>query len=406
MQDCEWYTSCSRAGMRFGFPSIVFLILGLAALATPPAGNAFETAPELPIEAIHTASSTRSARPQYPSYTIPQFAEATVEPDAPLIDGVSGSHSVWFKWRSTLDSHVLFSGALAPGTNGPLLAVYSGDQLQSLQLVSTEVPLSRLDSTLNPRFRAVGFQAKAGLVYHLRLDAQGALPASAWAAISLYLPASNDAFASRALIPLSGVETSFYYRLIAGTAEPKEPLTRGGDVPGTSVWFEFMLPESGAYQVTAAGDADLAVFQGDSLASLVRRSWTVEAPGSVRGSIIHDERFQGVKGERLILAVNNRYALAGASRGTIRRVPLYDPVAPPKIQLGSQQVGPPKLTTPAIRPALLVEGRPNRIYEIQTSSDLRDWHHWQWHVPADIHSAVDLENGAPPEPFLRVIAPE
>lgn len=392
--------------MRLGFPSIVFLTFGFGGLAVPPAGDAFDTAPQLPIEAIHTESSQRHFWPQYPSYSVPQFAEATVEPDAPLIDGISGSHSVWFTWQSTIDSHVLFSGALAPGTNGPLLAVYTGNRLQALHLVSSDVPLSRLDSTLNPRFRAVGFQAQTGVVYHLRLDAPGALPVNARASIGLYLSASNDAFASRASVPLLGDETSFAYRLIAGTVEPMEPLTRSGTAAGTSVWFEFLLPESGAYQVTVGGDADLAVFQGNSLASLIRRSWTVEAPGTLRGSIIRDERFQGVKGERLILTVHDGYALAGASRGTIRRVPLYDPVPPPKIRLGQQQVGPPKLTTPALRPALLVEGSPNRIYEIQTSSDLRDWHHWQWHVPADSHSMVDLENGTPPEPFLRVIAPD
>lgn len=382
------------------------MILGFKLLAAPPVGDAFETALELPADAVHSPSSPHPAWPQYPSFPIPHFAEATSEINEQLIDGVSGVHSVWFTWRATNNSHVLFSGAMAPGTQAPLLAVYTGDRLQALQLVSSNAPLNRLDSTLNPRFRVVEFQAKAGIVYHLRMDSAASLPTNTWTAIGLYLPASNDAFASRTLVPFSGADATFESRLIAGTIEPDEPVVRAGTVARTSAWFEFILPESGAYQATTEGDADIAVFQGDSIGSLERRSWSVEAKGTTRGSVIRDERFRGNKGERFILAVSDEYVLAGTSHGAIHRVPLYDAVEPPKIRIGNQLVGPPKLTFPSIRRALLVEGRANRLYDIQTSSDLNTWRHWQWHVPTELHSTIDLENGTAPEPFLRAIAPD
>ena len=383
----------------------------LHAVATPPVNDAFAGAIPLPDLAVRSANAV-GVSVLDTRYQTPNLASATVETNEPPIDGVAGAHSLWYSWTAPVTCRCVFamlaSMPVGVGVDAtPHLGVYTGDQLDRLHLESRLVPPPRFLGYETNRWRLGEFLAQQGNVYRLRVDVTGRNATNVNCFIGLTLAATNDAFASRKVFSVKGSGTSVPFSTAAASLENGEPPTGAQ----ASLWFEFSVSEAGAYDVyTDYFEIELpTLFQGDRLDSLQRIGWPVaEVVDSTlyRGRTNSITRFYGNPGERYILLVTDDTVIGGYNGLNVVRSPLYDPVPAPSVRLGQQLIGPPRLNVSTMRPALMVEGKPNRLYDIQTSTDLREWRHWQWYLSTETNSAVDLENGTPPDPFLRVVAPD
>jgi len=89
-------------------------------------------------------------------------ATATSEPNEPVIAGISGGKSLWYRWTAPQTARYEFSVTTA--SFAPLLAVYTGDSLQALQAISTFA-----DSTGSP---TCAFSATQGTSYLLCVNSQ------------------------------------------------------------------------------------------------------------------------------------------------------------------------------------------------------------------------------------------
>ncbi len=196
---------------------------------------------------------------------------ATREPGEPLHAGIVGGQSVWWQWDAPSD------GELWITTDGSdldtVLAVYTGSDLRNL----TEV-VSNDDHGLHITSRVRVF-AKKGASYAIAVDSMGSETRFAVGSISLrwsflaepILRPINDRFLGR--IRLAGspsglrIETTNQY----ATRDLGEPYH--ADVVGdSSLWWEWTPQTSGPVQLSTEGsdfDTVLAVYTGDSLASLV-----------------------------------------------------------------------------------------------------------------------------------------
>lgn len=89
-------------------------------------------------------------------------ATATSEPNEPAIAGISGGKSLWYRWTAPQSARYEFS--VTSASFAPLLAVYTGESLQTLQPVS-----SFAGSTGSP---TCVFSATAGQSYLLCVNSQ------------------------------------------------------------------------------------------------------------------------------------------------------------------------------------------------------------------------------------------
>jgi hypothetical protein len=212
------------------------------ALAAPPPNDAFAAA-ELLTGTTATASGSNR--------------EATKETGEPNHRGITGRHSIWYRWVAPFD------GLATIDTNGSsfssAVAVYTGLTVDGLSAISS-------DNALAWNQTVVRIPVTAGRVYMIAVDG--------WDAgdVKLHLAAgpspSNDSLANAQR--LTGEQASATGDNTNASREPGEPAHAAG-VSGRSVWYAWTAPYTGAATVDTAGSAfntTLAVYTGGEVASL------------------------------------------------------------------------------------------------------------------------------------------
>jgi hypothetical protein len=162
------------------------------------------------------------------------------------------------------------------------------------------------------------------------------------------------------------------------------------------VWYGFVAPERGAYELAAGGfRLTSAVFRGETLEdlSLVAR----QGPERRHPNI----RFIAEAGDRFSIAVSDPYGFNwGYYRWTLKRQPLYDPVPPPVGSIANVS------ERWYHRLELRFEAVPQRRYDVESSEDLVHWRHWRAVVPTNSQGYVSLGVPELPANFYRVVAPD
>ncbi len=370
------------------------LLLFLAAGPTrgaAPVNDDFAQAAELPSKYVYGPDSGLDF---YSSYRFLQtLSTATSEPGEPEDDGMPAEHSAWFIWTSPVDAGCNFDVGFG-GKGRPHAAVFTGDRLDALRLESSSVVASPGNIAI------ASFHAHQGVTYHLRMDVTGVTNAQSFGGQGAFFIAStNDDFAHRQLVTLTNGSGGANFRTAGATREANEPTVN----QTASVWFEFVTPETGAYEVEAGGYLiTAALFRGERLEglSLVGDSGPVDRHYS-------EIRFVGQAGDRFVLAVSDPHGFNYAQYAWgIHRAPRYDPVPGPRVRLALIPVTWPYSAGPTNRLGLLFEAVPGRLYNVETSADLQHWRQWSVQVPKGTNVVVDLENGPPIDNFVRVVAPD
>lgn len=216
---------------------------------------------------------------------------ATLEPGETNLAGGTG-RTVWWSWTAPRDGQVTvdltgsqFTGGPPPGNvqnGGPLVAVYIGSSLGTLQLVAsntTAVTIRLPPFPGQPPGTAIvwsvsgsfDFPAIAGATYQFAVDgANGSLGEIVlrWALATWPPSPVNDDFANR--VSLSGTAVDFTASLVGATKEPGEA-DHAGQPGGRSVWWTWTAPESGPATIVAPDATQsiiLAVYTGEILSNL------------------------------------------------------------------------------------------------------------------------------------------
>ncbi|HEX8834846.1 MAG TPA: S8 family serine peptidase, partial [Abditibacteriaceae bacterium] len=199
----------------------------------------------------------------------------------------SGGKSIWYKWTAP------FTGAATFDTDGSrnalgnpyntMLSVYTGTQVNALELITENDDDAQRDPALSSRVR---FSAVAGTVYRIRIDnadyASGDNAQSynkqhgdvtlKW---NLIAGPANDLFRNSVVLsPATAgrvVSTTVGASLEAGEENPTYSLG------GQSIWYKWTAPRSGQFVVSTAGstnalgseyDTYLSVYAGSAVNAL------------------------------------------------------------------------------------------------------------------------------------------
>jgi hypothetical protein len=99
---------------------------------------------------------------------------ASKEPDEPNHAGYPGGTSVWWSWTSTFNGYVTISADMVNRNyyyndyfGVPLLAVYTGTSVSSLDSIASSAP-----ADLVPNHAQVSFVATAGVTYQIAVDSE------------------------------------------------------------------------------------------------------------------------------------------------------------------------------------------------------------------------------------------
>jgi hypothetical protein len=205
--------------------------------------------------------------PGLPTYGSVTNRLATAESGEPDHAGASPGHSLWFSWTAEKSGPIAIGTCTQNGDLDTVLGVYTGSELTSLSEVASD------DDGQNRRScsvtdSAVEFNAVAGTTYEIAVDGKAGSVGSSQLIVEG--TAFNDDF-GRAQ-PLGGglpVTWGFLSNRFA-TKQAEEP-DPAGDAGGSSVWFKWTAPRSGAVSIdTCDADFDtlLAVYAGSALGSL------------------------------------------------------------------------------------------------------------------------------------------
>jgi subtilisin family serine protease len=213
---------------------------------------------------------------------------ATKEPGEPNHAKNPGGNSVWFKWTAPADgrytANTSFSVVDHPNT---LLAVYTGTRVDQLTLVAEndDSPPDRLrrGDTAAEKLSWLLFDAVAGTTYYFAVDGYNNGSGPLAGAISLYVTYEpiGDTFASE--VPVEG--NTFTASTMGATWEKNEPV-HFSEAEGFTVWRTWIAPATGRYLVQGtkvasytakkSTSAGFTVYEGDSLATLTKKSSPLE----------------------------------------------------------------------------------------------------------------------------------
>ena len=213
---------------------------------------------------------------------------ATKEPGEPNHAKNPGGNSVWFKWTAPADgrytANTSFSVVDHPNT---LLAVYTGTRVDQLTLVAEndDSPPDRLrrGDTTAEKLSWLLFDAVAGTTYYFAVDGYNNGSGPLAGAISLYVTYEpiGDTFASE--VPVEG--NTFTASTMGATWEKNEPV-HFSEAEGFTVWRTWIAPATGRYLVQGtkvasytakkSTSAGFTVYEGDSLATLTKKSSPLE----------------------------------------------------------------------------------------------------------------------------------
>ena len=188
---------------------------------------------------------------------------ATAEPGEPLLNGVRGSKTVWYRWTAPKDG---VTQASASGTNSVwLIDVFTGTALSALgQPGGRQYVTDRTNGVSR-----VIFTAEAGKSYAIGVDGVSSLKGSFELAVNYLLAPRNDSFNQREI--LVGSKVSQTLNNLAATRETGEPLAAGLQ-GGKSLWFSWTAPVTGPVRVVVVGDRFTVLpdaFTGTNISTLI-----------------------------------------------------------------------------------------------------------------------------------------
>jgi len=196
------------------------LAMPAAALAAPPANDAFSAAEELSGRVTTAEGLTK---------------DATKETGEPNHAGEAGGASIWYRWTAPADGRTIVS--TCGSSFDTLLAIYTGDAVDSLTHQASNNDACGVQSE-------AAFDAVEGVTYLIAVDGDEA--ATGAVALALRLAPANDDFADAEVI--AGDEGA-----VDGTNVGSSPET---DEPGYlehSVWYRWTAPSSGPVNFETCG---------------------------------------------------------------------------------------------------------------------------------------------------------
>lgn len=176
------------------------------------------------------------------------------------IERAVGSKSVWWKWTAPLSGNVTISTS-ASNSFDTILAVYTGESLEGLQLVSSNDD----DERTGVWTSVLTFYAQEGAEYKIAVD--GWNGSFGQIALTVAMAEHDDKEDARPVYSDAVDDVSFTNH---ATKEIGEPL-HGGDAVGQSLWWKWVSTRSGQAELTTFGsdfDTILAVYEGQSMAGL------------------------------------------------------------------------------------------------------------------------------------------
>ncbi|MFO1500371.1 MAG: hypothetical protein U1G07_18630 [Verrucomicrobiota bacterium] len=251
--------------------------------------------------------------------TLPSFrtrginVDATLEPGEPGHPTHAGGRSIWWGWRGP-EAGVL---TLDPAGSSfePLLAVYRGSALASLERVAWNDPDAGRDQLMLP--------TEAGVDYFIAVDGRDGATGTALLKSTFSPRPVNDTFARR--LEIGSAFATVTGTNVDATVEEGEPL-HAGQPGGRSVWWSWTPVRSGEASITTAGsefDTLLAVYTGNDVAQLTLVAANDDDPAA--GDTTSRVDFFATAGTRYAIAVDGVAAAAG--RITLNTPPLNDDFA-------------------------------------------------------------------------------
>ncbi len=198
---------------------------------------------------------------------------ATLEAGEPVHAGVTSGASVWWTWTASRNGLVTVdtTGSSQYGNQmmNTVLAVYTGTTVGTLTGVGANDDENYQSGLTTSR---LAFRAAAGTTYQIAV-ASFVAPQPAGAqkgniALHLTQAVDNDLFANRLPFPPSATQVRDNNR---GATKESGERNHGSLTGGKSVWWSWVAPATGRYQVDTVGsafDTLLAVYTGSSLGSL------------------------------------------------------------------------------------------------------------------------------------------
>ncbi len=181
---------------------------------------------------------------------------ATADPGEPAHAGPAAAATLWWQWTAPANGNATLS--TAGSAYDTVLAVYSGTALGTL------VPVAANDDSAGLATSQLVFPARLGVTYQIAVG--GKAGASGLTVLNIGTAPANDDFAratALASVPsLQAAGTTFH-----ASTEPGEPRV-AGQAGGGSVWYKWVAPRAGRFQVaafTTAFDTLLGVYTGPAV---------------------------------------------------------------------------------------------------------------------------------------------
>lgn len=171
--------------------------------------------------------------------------------------GSSGTHSLWYSWTPAFNHPATINTRRS--SFNTVLAVYTGNALNALTLVTNNNDISGGVSQSQVRFNAV-----AGTTYRIAVDGSSTAVGNAIININ---PPDNDLFTNR--ITLNGTVGSVSAYTVAASKEANET-AHAYEVGGKSIWYHWVAPTSGFVDFNTKGssfDTLLAIYTNSTLIS-------------------------------------------------------------------------------------------------------------------------------------------
>ncbi len=196
------------------------------------------------------------------------------------IKNAFGSKSVWWSWTAPLSGNVTVSTS-ASNSFDTILAVYTGDALEDLQLVSSNDD----DDRTGVWTSVLTFYAQEGLEYKIAVD--GWNGGFGQIALTVAMAEHDDREDARAIYSDAVDDVSFTNQATKEIGEPPH----GGDAVGQSLWWKWTSTRSGQAELTTFGsdfDTILAVYEGETMANSVLLGANDDSGGALSSRLALD----------------------------------------------------------------------------------------------------------------------
>ena len=205
---------------------------------------------------------------------------ATKQAGEPMVAGVSGSGSVWWRFVSPV------SGTLSLSTQGSsfdtMLGLYVGASVGSLSQVAANDQAGGVNA-----WSAISATINAGTTYWVAVDGKGQQRGSVTLAstFSPGAPAPNDAFANAGVLG-STLATTTDTHTRGASRESGEPIHAGASGGAASLWWTTTPAVDGRLFVSTAGSSFntvLGLYNGTDVAALVTVASNDQTAGAQTG---------------------------------------------------------------------------------------------------------------------------